>query len=56
MKLLSQFTTTTKLLQLIHIIPHTRSRILVGSEQVIKNGIIVCIYSYIKNMIKIHIS
>jgi hypothetical protein len=56
MKLLSQSTTTTKLLHLIYIIPHTCSRIHVGSEKIIKNGVTICIYSYIKNMIKVHIS
>jgi hypothetical protein len=34
----------------------TCSHILVGSEQVIETGVTTCIYSYIMNMIKIHIS
>jgi hypothetical protein len=36
--------------------PPSCSHILVGSEQVIKNGVRICIYSYIKNILKIHIS
>jgi hypothetical protein len=36
--------------------PHKCSCILVGSEQVIKNRVTICIYLYIKKMIKIHIS
>jgi hypothetical protein len=47
----SQFTTTTtKLLHLVHTIPLSRSRIQVASEQIIKNGVTICIYSYIKNI------
>jgi hypothetical protein len=52
----SQFTTTTKLLHLIHAILLSCSHIQVGSEQVIKNGVTICIYSYIKNIITYHIS
>jgi hypothetical protein len=55
-KFLSQSTTPTKLLHLTHTIPRTCSRIQVGSDEVIKNGVIIWIYSYIKNMIKVHIS
>jgi hypothetical protein len=37
-------------------IPLWRSRIHVGSEQVTKNRVTICIYSYIKNTITYHIS
>jgi hypothetical protein len=55
-KFCSEFTFTTELLHLIHTIPLSHSHIQVGSEQVLKNGVKVCIYSYIKNIITYHIS
>jgi hypothetical protein len=39
-----------------HHIPLSRSHIQVGSEQVIKNWVTICIYSYIKNIITYQIS
>jgi hypothetical protein len=36
--------------------PMLRTHQHVGSEQVIKNGVIICIYSYIKDIITYHIS
>jgi hypothetical protein len=53
MKLLSQSTTTTKLLHLTHTAPtHALTTTFIRTSN--KNGV-TCIYSYIKNIIKVYI-